>query len=110
VIGHDRKNEIVAETESVSSKHARLTVSSDEHFFVEDLGSANGTFVDGVAIDALTPLTLEREIAIGQVRLIFERGGLPASVFRHLPEGFMRTSRYVVGNPIVEGHTSTIFE
>jgi hypothetical protein len=110
IIGHDRKNEIVAAAESVSSKHARLTVSSDDHFFLEDLGSANGTFVNGDAIDALTPLTLESNIALGQVTLTFERGGLPASIFRHLPENFLRVSRYVVGRPVVEGRTSTIFE
>jgi hypothetical protein len=110
VIGHDRKNEIVAPVDSVSSKHARLTVSSDEHFFLEDLGSANGTFVNGVAIDALTPLTLDSAIGIGQTTLVFERGGLPASVFQHLPEGFLRASRYAIGEPIVEGRTSTIFE
>ena len=50
VIGHDRKNEIVADAESISAKHARLTVASDEEFSLEDLGSANGTFVDGRAI------------------------------------------------------------
>jgi len=110
IIGHDRKNEIVAASDSVSSRHARLTVSSDEHFFLEDLGSANGTFVDGVAIDSLTPLTLESSVGIGDVSLAFERGGLPASVFRRLPEGFLRASRYAVGRAIIEGHTSTIFE
>lgn len=110
VIGHDRKNEIVAEADSVSSKHARLTVSSDEHFFLEDLGSANGTVVNGVAIDTLTPLTLDCEIRLGQVTLAFERGGLPASIFLQLPEGFLRSSRYTVGQVIVQGRTSTIFE
>jgi hypothetical protein len=110
VIGNDRKNEIVAAAESVSSKHARLTVSSDEQFFLEDLGSANGTFVDGVAIDALTPLTLNSAIGLGQTTLVFERGGLPASIFRHLPEGFLRASRYEVRTPIVQGRTSTIYE
>ena len=110
VIGHDRKNEIVAAVESVSAKHARLTVSSDEHFFLEDLGSANGTFVDGAAIEALTPLTLDSAIGIGQATLVFERGGLPAAVFRHLPEGFLRAARYAIGKTIVAGRTSTIFE
>src|SRR6187549_825103 len=73
VIGNDRRNEIVASADSVSSKHARLTVSNDEHFFVEDLGSANGTFVDGVAIDALTPLTVDNLIGLGTATLVFER-------------------------------------
>jgi hypothetical protein len=110
VIGHDRKNEIVAPADSVSAKHARLTVSNDEQFFVEDLGSSNGTFVDGAPIETLTALTLESRVNLGQATLVFERGGLPASVFHHLPEGFLRSSRYTVGKPVVEGSTSTIFE
>ncbi len=110
VIGHERKNEIVVATDSVSAKHARLTVASDDQFTIEDLGSANGTFVDGAPIKLLTPLTLESVIGIGQATLTFERGGLPASVFRYLPESFLRASRYTVGDPVIEGSTSTIFE
>lgn len=110
VIGQERKNEIVADAASISAKHARLTVDSDEQFFLEDLGSANGTFVDGRPIAAMTPITLESKIALGEATLAFQRGGLPAAIFRHLPEGFLRSSRYTVGKVIVEGRTSTIFE
>src|SRR5882672_2639206 len=88
IIGQERKNEIVVDAESISGRHARLTVVSEEHLFLEDLGSANGTFVDGCAIEASTPITLESEIMVGDATLTFQRGGLPASVFRHLPENF----------------------
>ncbi|MEP6669284.1 MAG: FHA domain-containing serine/threonine-protein kinase [Chthoniobacter sp.] len=110
IIGQERKNEIVVDAESISGRHARLTVASDEHLFLEDLGSANGTFVDGCAIEASTPITLESEIMVGDARLTFQRGGLPASAFRHLPEDFLRASRYALGDVIIEGRTSTIFE
>ena len=110
VIGQERKNEIVVDDESISGKHARLTVASDEEFSLEDLGSANGTFVDGQAINGVTPVTLESRITLGQTTLAFQRGGLPASVFSQLPEGFLRTSRYAIGKKIVEGRTSTIYE
>ena len=110
VIGQERKNEIVADVDSVSAKHARLSVVSDEHFFIQDLGSANGTFVDGHAIREETPISVESNIMLGQTTLCFQRGGLPASIFRHLPEGFLRTSRYTLEKAMVEGHTSTIYE
>ncbi len=110
VIGQDRKNEIMVEADSVSGRHARLTVIDEEHFLLEDLDSANGTCVNGVAIHAATPVTLDCDIALGSTTLEFQRGGLPASVFRHLPEGFLRSGRYTVGAPIVQGHTRTIFE
>ncbi|MEI9892665.1 MAG: FHA domain-containing serine/threonine-protein kinase [Chthoniobacter sp.] len=110
IIGQERKNEIVVDAESISGRHARLTVASEEHLFLEDLGSANGTFVDGCAIEASTPVTLESDIRVGDAQLTFQRGGLPAAVFRHLPENFLRSSRYALGEVIVEGRTSTIFE
>ena len=111
VIGQEKKNEIRVDAPSISGKHARLTVASDEHFFIEDLDSANGTFVDGHAIHEQTPVTLDSQITLGgQVTLSFQRGGLPASVFRHLPENFLRTSRYAIEQAMVEGRTSTIYE
>ena len=110
VIGQDRKNEIMVEADSVSGRHARLTVVDEEQFLLEDLESANGTRVNGVAIHALTPVTLDCEIALGTATLEFRRGGLPASIFRHLPPGFLRTARYTIGQPIVQGHTCTIFQ
>jgi serine/threonine protein kinase len=110
VIGQEKKNEIVVDADSISAKHARLTVAGDDQFFLEDLGSANGTFVDGHAVDGDTPVSLESRITLGQTTLTFQRGGLPAGIFRHLPEGFLRASRYAAGRVIVEGRTSTISE
>ena len=110
IIGHERKNEIVVDADSISGRHARLAVASDEHFFLMDLDSANGTYVDGRAIESEVQIDIDSEVMIGQAHLRFERGGLPASVFRHLPENFLCTSRYTLGQVIIEGRTSTIFE
>jgi serine/threonine protein kinase len=110
IIGHERKNEIVADAESISGRHAQLAVATDEHFFLKDLGSANGTCVDGHPIEEEVEVTLDSEITLGHARLIFQRGGLPASLFRHLPENFLRSSRYELGEVIIEGRTSTIYE
>lgn len=109
IIGHETKNEIVVEEPSVSGRHARLTVVSDEEMFIEDLGSANGTRVAGDEIDGATPIALGSRILLGQCVLDFQRSGLPAAVFAYLPEGFLRASRYNLGEPVVEGSTSTIF-
>lgn len=110
IVGQQKKNEIVIDTPSVSARHARLTVVSDDQLFLEDLESANGTLVDGQPIQGITPISLECEVTVGQASLAFQRGGLPAGVFRHLPAGFLRASRYEVGSAIVKGHTSTIHE
>lgn len=109
IIGHEQKNEIVAGDESVSSRHARLTVVSDEEMFIEDLESANGTHIGGEPVRGVAPIVPGARITLGRCTLDFQRGGLPAAVFQYLPPGFLRENRYNLGDAIVEGSTSTIF-
>ncbi len=108
VIGQDRKNEIVVDEPSVSSRHARLTVIHENEFFIEDLESANGTVVNGTRANGHVPVTLDSKVELGGTTLEVPRGGLPASIFASLPESFFREPRYEVGNLVVEGRTSTI--
>ena len=110
VIGQDRRNEIMVDAPSVSAKHAQLTVEGDGEFILEDLGSANGTIVNERLTRGPTPVTLDCRIVIGSTTLEFQRGGLPATIFQHLPAGFLGAQRYVVGEVIVQGSTSTIYE
>jgi len=55
-----------------SGRHARF-LRGDERDIVEDLGSTNGTFVNGSKVDGLSPLAFGDEVQIGQVRLRLER-------------------------------------
>lgn len=57
VIGRSPDAEIRYEAPEVSGGHARLTLRGDA-FTVEDLGSTNGTLVNGRALPARTPLRL----------------------------------------------------
>ena len=110
VIGQARRNEIVIDDDSVSGIHARLAVVSEEEIYIEDLGSANGTLVNGQPASGNTRVTFDCKVQIGATTLEFQRGGLPASVFRFLPEGFLRPRRYDCAGAIVQGSTSTIHE
>lgn len=110
VIGSERKNEIVAEEASISGRHARLTVVSDQEIYIEDLESANGTFVNGHAAQGMTRIFAGAEVRLGSLMLSLERAGLPATVFDYLPQGFLRRHRYERGEVIVQGTTSTIYE
>ena len=110
VIGQDRKNAIVVDAPSVSAQHAQLTVEGDDEFFIEDLGSANGTRVNGQPTHGSTPITLGCHVEIGSTTLEFQRGGLPASVFAQLGAGFMGAQRYDVREVVVQGRTSSIHE
>lgn len=55
VIGCEATCEVLVEVESVSRRHAQLTVNSD-HVLIEDLGSSNGTFVNGQPVSEPTRL------------------------------------------------------
>ena len=71
-LGRDVNNSIVLDDEFVSANHAALT-DRGRAWYVEDLGSTNGTFVNGGQVDGLSPIAFGDEIQIGQVRLRLER-------------------------------------
>lgn len=47
IIGRDATNQIVLNDEKVSRRHAQLTVQDNGQVMIKDLGSVNGTFVNG---------------------------------------------------------------
>ncbi len=71
-LGRDVNNSIVLEDEFVSTTHAALTYRG-RAWYVEDMGSTNGTFVNGSQVDGLSPIAFGDEIQLGQVRLRLER-------------------------------------
>jgi len=71
-LGRDVNNAIVIDDPFASSEHAVLTFRG-RSWYVEDLGSTNGTFVNGRAVAAVSPLGFGDEMSIGQVRLRLER-------------------------------------
>lgn len=61
----------------VSRLHARITY-EDGRWWIEDLGSSNGTFIkreDYERVDS-SELTHETEIALGNARFVFRTGGM----------------------------------
>ncbi len=71
-LGRDVNNAIVIDDPFASSDHAVLTYRG-RGWFIEDLGSTNGTYVNGRVVAAVAPLGFGDELAIGQVRLRLER-------------------------------------
>jgi hypothetical protein len=71
-LGRDVNNSIVLEDEFVSATHAALTYRG-RAWYVEDLGSTNGTFVNRGQVDGLASIAFGDEIQVGQVRLRLER-------------------------------------
>jgi len=71
VIGRHPDCSLQINSNMVSRKHARV-VNSDNGFLVEDMGSGNGTFVNGKKIEGPTTLHHEDRIKLGPVLLRFE--------------------------------------
>jgi pSer/pThr/pTyr-binding forkhead associated (FHA) protein len=69
-IGRGLENHVVLLDDAVSSAHA-LIVQEGEKYFIEDLNSANGTFLDGVKVQR-TRLSNGQKIKIGTSTLAFE--------------------------------------
>ena len=62
----------VSESASISPRHARLTV-EDEQWFIEDLDSENGVFINGgERITEVCPIDHGDEIALGSALFVFE--------------------------------------
>jgi pSer/pThr/pTyr-binding forkhead associated (FHA) protein len=58
---------------ALSRRHASISHDADGRLVVEDLGSTNGTFVNGSQVDGLAPVSFGDELQVGQVRLRLER-------------------------------------
>jgi hypothetical protein len=77
-IGRDVNNAVVVEDQFVSAEHAILTFRG-RAWYVEDLGSTNGTFVNGSPVEGVAPIGFGDVVQIGQVRLRLERPRSDAS-------------------------------
>ena len=71
-LGRDVNNAIVVDDQFASTSHAVLTFRG-RTWYVEDLKSTNGTFVNGVKVEGVSPLGYGDELQLGQVRMRLER-------------------------------------
>jgi hypothetical protein len=76
-IGRGSGNDIVLQTTQASRQHAEISRQGDQ-FFIRDLGSTNGTFVNDQAVTAPQPLRRGDRVRIGDVQLAFDVGPLAA--------------------------------
>jgi DNA-binding winged helix-turn-helix (wHTH) protein len=78
LIGRGGEVALSVDSARVSRQHARIDAGA-EGVTIEDLGSKNGTFVNGRRITARTMLNDGDEISIGPARMTFRRTSLRAS-------------------------------
>ena len=70
VLGRDPSVTLCIDAPSVSRRHARLRIKRGEAV-LEDLGSKNGTFVNGQKVNGRVRLSDRDKICVGSVRLTF---------------------------------------
>jgi len=74
-IGRAEYNDLVLGEESVSASHAKLQ-RRDETWFLADLDSTNGTFVDGEQVRGEVPLLPGSTVRFGDVTVLFDPSDL----------------------------------
>jgi hypothetical protein len=72
-IGRGDDMDIVIDNPSVSRRQARIRREHDDRWMVEDLGSVNGTFLNGQRLTSAAPLTRGDEISFGKYSVLFDR-------------------------------------
>jgi pSer/pThr/pTyr-binding forkhead associated (FHA) protein len=70
LIGREDDNTLIVNDDQASAYHAKIT-SDGQQFRIEDLGSTNGTYIDGIRIYTLSQLRPGCLIKIGSTILKF---------------------------------------
>ncbi len=89
LIGRQEDADIYLESLAVSRQHARLRCHGGE-YFVEDVGSSNGTFINGRRISGPTPLVEGDALQIGPYILNLRPDPPSAPVALPLPDQIIR--------------------
>ncbi len=96
IVGREQFCDIVLRNHTVSRQHARI-VRSPEGFFIEDLSSLNGTYVNGRRIETRTAIKDQDRIQIYEVAAVFHAGLAPERT-----EGQSAEPATVVSVPLAE--------
>jgi pSer/pThr/pTyr-binding forkhead associated (FHA) protein len=71
MIGRGADCQLILDDDYVSTRHARVVATADG-YYIEDLGSTNGTYVNGQRITAPTTITMADGVRIGKTPMKLE--------------------------------------
>ena len=120
VIGRGAEADMRIETPLLSRAHARLTV-TDREAILEDLGSRNGTTINGRPVTSATVLRAHEVVELGPVRFDFLRVAVAmspemtmaskrAALGKLLPPEFLRGGKYETGRVVAQGGMGAILD
>jgi pSer/pThr/pTyr-binding forkhead associated (FHA) protein len=98
LIGRNEDNDVVLESPRVSRYHARVIWTGAE-YRVEDLGSKNGTWLNGSRIETASHLKDGDTLQVGDVILVFEVQGFETMTMTEgasLPDGLTQREAEVL--------------
>jgi len=72
IIGRQPGCQITINHTKISRDHARITLAADSVWYIEDLNSSNGTFVNGNRINGSHPLRSGDHLRFGPVAFLFQ--------------------------------------
>lgn len=78
-LGRSARNDLCIPDPFASRVHAEVRREGDE-YFLQDLGSANGTVYNGLTVEGTVPLTAGGRIQIGETEIIFDDGTYNSSM------------------------------
>ncbi len=114
VVGRDAECDVPLDVDSVSDRHAQLTIHSDRAM-IEDLGSSSGTFVNGQPVTASTRLLPDQRIQIGEAIIEVVRieaqtilSSEAAPVRKVSPEDPTGGRKYEIGEVVAKGGMGAI--
>ena len=99
VIGSRADCDVVVDSPLASARHCQLTQAPDG-YVLEDLGSTNGTYVNGLLITVATRVTPGDEITLGRTVAM----PWPPGVMRSISIGRLPDNDVVFDDPRVSGH------
>src|ERR687891_2705208 len=78
-IGRSARNDLCIPDPFASRVHAEVRREGDQ-YFLQDLGSANGTLYNDAAVEGAMPLNPGGRIQIGETEIIFDDGSFNSSM------------------------------
>lgn len=106
-IGSAADSDLVVSVPSVSGRHCRLSLLEDG-YWLEDLGSTNGTYVNGRKLDQRARVSKSDAVTLGQAVPMPWPSENQANRFKSLTIGREPDNDIVVASPIVSGHHARI--